>query len=158
LRDRNHAALYNFGRSGITKQININSIDMASLCTKLLKLRRQNKLSQAEVAEIIGVSQNAYNKWEADKSKPSMRYLLKLSQHYNVDVTELYDDNREINLSNNTIKGENNIVANSSPTINIQPSSSLNEQVLKQLVQMQEQFEKLIMELSNNRKDSAPQL
>ncbi|MDR2562833.1 MAG: helix-turn-helix transcriptional regulator [Prevotellaceae bacterium] len=131
---------------------------MASLCTKLLKLRRQNKLSQAEVAEIIGVSQNAYNKWEADKSKPSMRYLLKLSQHYNVDVTELYDDNREINLSNNTIKGENNIVANSSPTINIQPSSSLNEQVLKQLVQMQEQFEKLIMELSNNRKDSAPQL
>ncbi|MDR1984679.1 MAG: helix-turn-helix transcriptional regulator [Prevotellaceae bacterium] len=113
---------------------------MASLGTKLLNLRHQHKLSQTEIADILDVSQNAYNKWEAGKCKPSADNLLKLSQYYKVDIVELLDDNEKINLSNNEIKGENNIIANTIPTINIQPSTSLMEQVLK----MQEQISKLL--------------
>ncbi|MDR2126031.1 MAG: helix-turn-helix domain-containing protein [Prevotellaceae bacterium] len=113
---------------------------MASLGTKLLNLRRQHKLSQTEIADILDISQNAYNKWEADKCKPSADNLLKLSQYYKIDLLELLDDNEKINLSGNEIKGENNIIANSIPTINIQSSTSLIERVL----QTQEQISKLL--------------
>jgi transcriptional regulator with XRE-family HTH domain len=113
---------------------------MASLGTKLLNLRRQHRLSQTELADVLNVSQNAYNKWEADKCKPTVDNLLKLSQYYKVDIMELLDDNEKINLSNNEIKGENNIIANTIPTINIQSSASLIERVL----QTQEQISKLL--------------
>ena len=113
---------------------------MASLGTKLLNLRQQHRLSQTEIADILDVSQNAYNKWESDKCKPSADNLLKLSQYYKIDIIELLDDNEKISLSNNDIKGENNIIANTIPTINIQPSNSLIERV----IQMQEQISKLL--------------
>ncbi|MDR0421006.1 MAG: helix-turn-helix domain-containing protein, partial [Prevotellaceae bacterium] len=103
-------------------------------------LRRQHRLSQTEIADILDVSQNAYNKWEADKCKPSADNLLKLSQYYKIDIIELLDDNEKINLSGNEIKGENNIIANTIPTINIQSSASLMERVL----QTQEQISKLL--------------
>ncbi|MCL2290014.1 MAG: helix-turn-helix domain-containing protein [Bacteroidetes bacterium] len=45
-------------------------INMPTLGTKLLKLRREANLSQAEIADFLGVSQNAYNRWESDKCKP----------------------------------------------------------------------------------------
>ena len=113
---------------------------MASLGAKLLNLRRQHRLSQTEIADILDISQNAYNKWEADKCKPSADNLVKLSQYYKVDIIELLDDNEKINLSNSKIDGENNIIANTIPTINIQPSTALMERVL----QIQEQISKLL--------------
>ncbi|GHT54752.1 hypothetical protein FACS189451_08160 [Bacteroidia bacterium] len=113
---------------------------MASLGTKLLNLRQQHKLSQMEIADILNISQNAYNKWEADKCKPSADNLLKLSQYYKIDIVELLNDNEKISLLNNEIKGENNIIANTIPTINIQSSSSLMERVLH----TQEQISKLL--------------
>ncbi|MDR1610600.1 MAG: helix-turn-helix domain-containing protein [Candidatus Symbiothrix sp.] len=112
---------------------------MATLGTKLRNLREYQRMSQKEIADIIGVSQNAYNQWESDKCKPLVENLLKISQHYKVDIKELLDDNEKINLSGNTIKGENNIIANTIPTINIQ-STVLIEKVL----QMQEQISKLL--------------
>ncbi|MDR2292415.1 MAG: helix-turn-helix domain-containing protein [Prevotellaceae bacterium] len=116
---------------------------MASLGTKLLNLRRQHKLSQTEIADILDISQNAYNKWEADKCKPSADNLLKLSQYYKIDIAELLDTHEKINLSGNDIKGGNNFFANNIPTINtvnIQPSPDIMERVL----QTQEQISKLL--------------
>ncbi|GHU78756.1 hypothetical protein FACS1894145_1500 [Bacteroidia bacterium] len=93
-----------------------------------------------EIADILNISQNAYNKWEADKCKPSADNLLKLSQYYKIDIVELLNDNEKISLLNNEIKGENNIITNTIPTINIQSSSSLMERVLH----TQEQISKLL--------------
>ena len=124
---------------------------MASLGTKLINLRQQRRLSQTEVADSIQVSQNAYSKWEADKCKPSADNLLKLSQYYDIDIFELLNDNEKISLSNNEIKGENNIIANTIPTINIQPSTSLVELMLQfqeQIIKIQEAQLRLIEELS----------
>ncbi|MDR0294953.1 MAG: helix-turn-helix transcriptional regulator [Prevotellaceae bacterium] len=79
-------------------------------------------------------------KWEADKCKPSADNLLKISQYYKIDIVELIDDKEKITLSNNEIKGENNIIANTIPTINIQPSAALMERVF----QIQEQIANLL--------------
>ena len=113
---------------------------MATLGTKLLNLRHIHQLSQTEIAEILNVSQNAYNKWEADKCKPSADNLLKISQYYKINIIELLDENEKISMSNNDIKGENNIIANTNPTINIQVPTSLVDRIL----QTQKQISKLL--------------
>ena len=107
---------------------------MTTLGTKLLKLRHEHKLSQTEFAEIIGVSQNAYSRWEADKCKPLVENLFKISQYYQIDMKELLDDNGTIIFSSNEITGGNNIFANNIPsinTVNIQPSTELMENIMK---------------------------
>ena len=109
---------------------------LLSLGTKLLNLRHQNKLSQTEIADILGISQNAYNKWEADKCKPSANNLLKLSQYYKVDIIKLIDDNEKVSLSNNELKDKNKYYS----TVNIKSPISLMEQML----QMQKQILKLL--------------
>jgi len=104
---------------------------MASLGTKLLNIRRHYRLSQTEISNILDVSQNAYNRWESDKCKPSANNLFKLSQYYKIDITKLLDDNERINMSSNGIKNENNIVAKNCSNIEIQPSNPLMEQMFQ---------------------------
>ena len=115
---------------------------MATLGAKLLKLRMEHKLSQTELAEIIGVSQNAYCRWEADKCKPQIENLFKISQYYQIDMKEFLDDTGTIIFSNTEIKG-GNIIGNNIPsinTVNIQLSAEIMENILK----TQEQLSKLI--------------
>ncbi|GHU72381.1 hypothetical protein FACS189413_15400 [Bacteroidia bacterium] len=53
-----------------------------------------------------------------------------------MDIYELLNDNEKISLSNSKIKGENNIIANTIPTINIQQSKELIENVLQNQAQI----------------------
>ncbi|MCL1934294.1 MAG: helix-turn-helix transcriptional regulator [Candidatus Azobacteroides sp.] len=112
---------------------------MASLGTKLLNLRHERRFSQTEIADILGISQNAYNKWEADKCMPSAVHLSKISQFYKIDIMKLLDNNEKPIQINNDINGENTVIANTNSTIHIQSSTSLMEQAL----QIQEQISKL---------------
>ena len=115
---------------------------MATLGAKLLKLRLDHKLSQTELAEIIGVSQNAYCRWESDKCKPQTENLFKISQYYQIDMKEFLDDTGTIIFSNTEIKG-GNIIGNNIPSINnvnIQLSAEMMENFLK----TQEQISKIL--------------
>ena len=119
----------------------------SSLGTKLIDLRQQRQLSQTEAADSIQVSQNAYSKWEADKSKPSADNLIKLSQYYDIDIFELLSDNEKISFSNNGIEGENHTVS----PINTQSSTSLTERILQgieQSIKMQKEQLRMIKKLS----------
>jgi transcriptional regulator with XRE-family HTH domain len=69
-----------------------------SLGTKLLQMRQQKNLSQMHVAQELGVSQTAYNKWESDLTKPGINNLLKISAFYNVDIYELLNENSNDNI------------------------------------------------------------
>ena len=113
---------------------------MATLGNKLIHLRHERKLSQAEVAQCLDVSQNAYNKWEADKCKPGADNLQKISAFYEIDISELLADDDKITLSGNNIRGENNIIANTIPNIHIHSSKELISKVLKN----QEQISRLL--------------
>lgn len=53
---------------------------------KIIKLRREKMLTQAAVAEAIGVSQTAYHKWESDETKPSVQHLMKLADFFGVQL------------------------------------------------------------------------
>lgn len=58
--------------------------------TKLRNIRLQKSLSQAEVANAIGLDQSSYSRIESDQSEPKAGILLKLAKFYRVDVSTLY--------------------------------------------------------------------
>ena len=63
-----------------------------SLQEKLTNLRKEQKLSQLEVAEAIRVSRQAVSKWEAGTTVPSTDNLKFLSDLYGVSVDYLLDN------------------------------------------------------------------
>lgn len=115
---------------------------MASLGTKLLKIRQKYKLSQSEVSEKLGVSQNAYSRWEADTCKPHVENLLKISKYYQIDMNELLDENNTINFSGKQIKG-GDILTNNKPTINT-INIQLSTELIERFFQTHEQIFLLI--------------
>ena len=58
--------------------------------TKLRNIRLQKGLSQAEVANAIGLDQSSYSRIESDQSELKARILMKLAKYYKVDVSILY--------------------------------------------------------------------
>ncbi|GAB2627838.1 MAG: helix-turn-helix domain-containing protein [Emticicia sp.] len=58
--------------------------------TKLRNIRLQKSLSQAEVANAIGLDQSSYSRIESDQSEPKAGVLMKIAKFYQVDITSLY--------------------------------------------------------------------
>lgn len=57
----------------------------------LLKLRKKAGLTQKSAAEMLGVKQSTISMWESGSSKPRIEMLLKISDVYNCDVTQLLE-------------------------------------------------------------------
>lgn len=62
----------------------------------LKKLRTENKLSQEQLAEKLGLSRQSISKWEQGVSTPDIDNFIKLSELYNIPVDSLLKG-KEIN-------------------------------------------------------------
>lgn len=62
------------------------------------KARKRAKLTQAQVASKIGLSQNQYSNWETGKSAADPEALLKLAQIFEVTVSYLVGEDEVIKL------------------------------------------------------------
>lgn len=62
----------------------------------LLSLRQEKSLSQKEVADIIGVSDKTISKWECGEGVPSIDFLVKLSEFYEVTIDEIVKGERKL--------------------------------------------------------------
>ncbi len=60
---------------------------------KLAALRREHKMTQAELAEALDVSRQAVSKWERGVAVPSMENLVCMGRLFGVPVEQLVDDN-----------------------------------------------------------------
>ncbi len=58
---------------------------------RLKELRKQKKLTQAEVAKTLNVAISTYSGYELETSEPSILMLKKLSKLYNVPVDYIID-------------------------------------------------------------------
>ena len=56
---------------------------------KIYQLRNQLKLSQSELAKLVGVSNKAVSKWENGKAKPTTNVLRELARIFQVDIESL---------------------------------------------------------------------
>lgn len=80
---------------------------------KLHVLRKERKMSQEDVAEILGVSRQAVQKWEAGTASPDMKNLLGISRYFNISLDILLKD--ELTLEENTQSTNDEHEASHSP-------------------------------------------
>lgn len=62
---------------------------------KLVRLRKKEDMSQADVSEKLNVSRQAVSRWEAGDSRPSTENLQALCKLYNVKLDDLLSDSNE---------------------------------------------------------------
>ena len=78
---------------------------------KLQTLRKENKMSQEQLADMMDVSRQAVSKWESGSAYPEMDKLLTLCKIFNCSLDDLTNDEvTEINVEKNTKPNIKNIV------------------------------------------------
>lgn len=73
---------------------------------KLQILRKQNGLTQEQLAEKLYVSRTAVSKWESDRGYPNLDSLKAISKCFGVSVDELLSENSVPQVSFRTEKSE----------------------------------------------------
>lgn len=63
----------------------------------LIMLRNINGLSQETVAEVIGISRQAYAKWEQGDTIPDVEKCMKLAEYYGTTIDSLVAEAPEVN-------------------------------------------------------------
>ena len=62
---------------------------------KLQELRKQKKLTQEELSEVLFVSRTAISKWESGRGYPSIDSLKAIAEYFGITIDELLS-NREL--------------------------------------------------------------
>lgn len=77
---------------------------------KLVALRKQNLLSQEQLAEKLNVTRQTISKWELGQSKPDMDKLTAMSKLFNVNIDMLTNDDVSLDGKENEspVKKKNN--------------------------------------------------
>lgn len=66
------------------------------IAKNLIKLRKQNKLTQVELSEKLNYSDKAVSRWESGEVTPDIETLNKIADVYNVDITSMFDQNLNV--------------------------------------------------------------
>lgn len=62
---------------------------MSKFSENLLQLREERKISQAEIANIVGVSQQCISEWEKDKIEPTLTNLWEIADFFDISIDVL---------------------------------------------------------------------
>ena len=63
----------------------------------LKELRKEKSVTQAELAEMLGVSNRSISRWENGTTMPDFDLLIELAKYYDVEVGEILDGERKEN-------------------------------------------------------------
>lgn len=58
-------------------------------CDNLRNIRKENNLTQKEIAQKLNVVESCYANWEQGRTEPNIETLRKLSKILNVSIDEL---------------------------------------------------------------------
>lgn len=72
----------------------------------LRALRQEKGLTQGEVAESIGITTAAYNRWENAISTPDLNNLATLSVQYDTPLSTFLPSQEDIQSATRVIRGE----------------------------------------------------
>ena len=68
------------------------------------ELREKNHMTQADLAERLGVSDKAISKWETGSNMPDISMLVEIAEFYEVDIREIIDGERKSENMNDEVK------------------------------------------------------
>lgn len=60
------------------------------ICNNITKYRKENGITQAELAEYLGVSPQAVSKWEQEISIPDIYLIPKIAYFFNISIDSLF--------------------------------------------------------------------
>ena len=77
----------------------------------LKKIRKDNNLSQEELADMLCVSRQAISKWESGSAYPEMEKIIALCEKFNLNIDDLlHKDIREVKGEEESKKNLNNLL------------------------------------------------
>ena len=85
-------------------------MDMVKIGAFLAELRKEHKLTQAELGERLGVSNKTVSRWETGTYLPPVEMLQELSSLYSLSINELISGER-LDTAEYVEKAEENIVS-----------------------------------------------
>ena len=68
--------------------------------TKIMNMRKEKRLSQEDLGDLIGVSYMTIRRWENQKSKPSLDQIDKLAKIFDVTPEYILGLNEQVQLRN----------------------------------------------------------
>jgi transcriptional regulator with XRE-family HTH domain len=77
---------------------------------KIKKIRDERKFSQAEMAEILGMSQSAYSRMERDETPVVMDDLVRYAKTLEVPINEFFPDFINVQNVHDQAKGGPNLI------------------------------------------------
>ena len=113
-----------------------------NLSDNLKRIRKENNLSQEQLADKLGVSRQAVSKWESNQAYPEMDKVLQICKMFNLNIDELLNQNlKEVNETkqskNNVNKFIDDFLDYITKTVDMFSSMKLKEQlkcIIEQLV------------------------
>ena len=69
---------------------------MANIITKLKEFRKEKKISQQELAQLVGVRRETIVHLENNRYNPSLEMALKIAEIFDCHVEELFQLNKEV--------------------------------------------------------------
>lgn len=66
-----------------------NNMDRLKLSENIIRLRREQKITQEELADFLGVTKASVSKWENAQSIPDVMLLLELAAFFDITIDEL---------------------------------------------------------------------
>lgn len=78
-------------------------MDLEKIGKFIMYLRKEKKLTQAQLAEILDVSDKAVSKWERAICLPEMDTIEKLTNFFDISLMEFYSGQRDKTLGNNNL-------------------------------------------------------
>ncbi|MBO7699972.1 MAG: helix-turn-helix transcriptional regulator, partial [Eubacteriaceae bacterium] len=70
-------------------------MDLVKIGNNLRELRKENSLTQEQLAEMMGVARRTVSRWETGSNMPDLDILIELSDLYCVDLREILDGERK---------------------------------------------------------------
>ena len=92
----------------IITEMEVNYMDMVKMGRFLAELRKERKLTQAELGEKLGVTNKTVSRWETGSYMPPAEILEKLSTLYGLTINELLSG-RKLNAEEYRDMAESNI-------------------------------------------------
>lgn len=70
--------------------------DNQNIANAILRVRQENKLSQEEFAEKVGVTRQAVSRWEMGVSVPSINTFILISDIFNVSIDSMVKNKENV--------------------------------------------------------------
>lgn len=78
-------------------------MDQEKIGKFIKEIRKNNNLTQKELADKLGVTYQAVSKWENGKNIPDIGVIKEISKEFNVDIAEILDGEIKLKKRKNTL-------------------------------------------------------